>query len=282
MNPKQNPFSLYDFLGYFVPGASFLYGLRLLQLFAHPDWNLAGVFDHDLPTGSPIAYLFLVLLSYIVGHLLSFLSSITVEKYSLWQFGYPSKYLLGIATPKYYETKEHPVVRRIIRTVVAILLLPITIFDLVLGRVFHMRELYAQALDPMLITILKDKTREFIHRRFPNSEPPANTRAEASDFFRPIYHYALEHAEAHAAKMQNYVALYGFLRTFALIVTVFWWALAISFARADMQPLQEGFYLLAWAALAFITFMAFMKFYRRFSLEVLMALTAIFPRRDDT
>ena len=30
MNIKQNPFSFYDFLGYFTPGAIFLYGVLLI------------------------------------------------------------------------------------------------------------------------------------------------------------------------------------------------------------------------------------------------------------
>ena len=31
MESKQNPFSFYDFLGYFTPGAIFLYGLAFIS-----------------------------------------------------------------------------------------------------------------------------------------------------------------------------------------------------------------------------------------------------------
>lgn len=37
---KQNPFSLYDFLGYFTPGAIFLYGCMAAISHSHLDESL--------------------------------------------------------------------------------------------------------------------------------------------------------------------------------------------------------------------------------------------------
>lgn len=38
MELNQNPFSLYDFLGYFIPGAIFIYGA--IAIYAHSQPNL--------------------------------------------------------------------------------------------------------------------------------------------------------------------------------------------------------------------------------------------------
>ena len=92
MDVKQNPFSIYDFLGYLIPGAVFLYGT--LFIFEHISPLNDGAFGFNaanLSFEKPETYVPFVLLAYVVGHFLSFLSSITVERYSIWAHGYPSK-----------------------------------------------------------------------------------------------------------------------------------------------------------------------------------------------
>jgi len=85
MEFKQNPFSLYDFLGYFVPGALFLYGLYF-ALALHSRTQAVFSSLSDLVDFSRIElYLPFILSAYLVGHILSFMSSIIVERYSVWK-----------------------------------------------------------------------------------------------------------------------------------------------------------------------------------------------------
>ena len=74
-------------------------------------------------------YVPFILVAYASGHVLSFLSSIFVEKYSIWSVGYPSKYLLGIKNKRYLDFKNSNWRDIAIRLIVAIALAPIAFLD---------------------------------------------------------------------------------------------------------------------------------------------------------
>jgi hypothetical protein len=272
---KENPFSFYDFLGYFTPGAILLY---LAAYFSKTIWPSAPSFQ-ELAAQAGLdkaeAYVPFILFAYAIGHVLSFVSSITVERYSIWAMGYPSKYLLGVEHDGYFASaKKHRVLRAAIRSLVFVALLPISAMDLVFGRLLGMRDLYAKPLDNLLIKIIRDKVDSLIQTRGGLADPTPHGMASNSDFFRFAYHYAVENAPHHFPKMQNYVALFGFLRNVALILVVAFWPVAYAVAQG----------LVAWQVLAvlvpvsYLCFMAFVKFYRRFCLEALMATAVTFPK----
>jgi len=276
---RQNPFSLYDFLGYFLPGALFLYGLIGVNSAINPNATFASLASELLDFQKIELYLPFTITSYLIGHILSFVSSLTVERFSVWKVGYPSKYLLGLPYPSYFEVAPPKATRTAVRILVALFLLPISLTDLVVGNVFRLRELYAKPLDPFLVEFLRNKIEEFLNTRekLAARKPPKKVKAADVDLFRLVYHYAVEHAPAHSPKMQNYVALYGLLRTLTLILIIFFWiALVLVLTPGVMDPpapyLPPALFLLA-----FVAYLDFMKFYRRFSLEALMALSAVFP-----
>lgn len=135
----QNPFSLYDFLGYFLPGA-ILIGVLLPYVIHSANANVCQSSDKssllsyvdllkecNLPDNH-IAYIYvlLIIFSYIAGHLLSFLSALTVEKFSIWNLGYPSNYLLdGISNERRCIKKD----QLIGNIVVGLIMLPVLICD---------------------------------------------------------------------------------------------------------------------------------------------------------
>lgn len=87
---RQNPFSLYDFLGYFIPGALLFY----LILFIDYVENLSENFElkNFIEKNSDFQLdkvLFFIIISYSLGHLLNFISSITIERYANWKYNYP-------------------------------------------------------------------------------------------------------------------------------------------------------------------------------------------------
>lgn len=96
------------------------------------------------------------------------------------------------------------------------------------------------------------------------------------DFHRVVYHYEYEHQKNHAIKMDNYVALYGFLRAVTLIFNclfIYLLFIAISTIDCDASIDWKVVRLLSFMLLlSYLFFMGFMKFYRRFTLESFMCL----------
>jgi len=271
MEIKQNPFSLYDFLGYFVPGALCLYaGFLAVQIWfprAEIATSLAGIFR---PSQLEF-YLPFVLVAYLLGHTLSFIPSITVERYSVWRLGYPSRYLLGNARPRYFEVQRPVLTRKLVRFAVAIAIFPITVLDSFFDRVLRLNDLFARPLDNVLLRHFPILVKRLLRSRGlpePSSDEIATGQSE---YFRLLYHHNVEHAPAHLPKMQNYVALYGFCRTIALLfVLLFWLSAYAAVAHISSQP-QSVIIAVASAIGAYAFFLDFLKFYRRFSQEVIMA-----------
>ncbi len=278
MGPKQNPFSLYDFLGYFVPGAFLLYALLLSWSHVHSSnsaLNLESIPKY-LSFEKPEIYVPFIILSYVVGHMLSFLSAITIEQYSIWRFDYPSKFLLGLPYRGYYYAASNKKLHVVVRTLVWIIILPVSLLEFLCGKICGMRFFYTKKLDDLLADIIRNKIAAMLPQYAEIRDPEKQGHAKGYDFFRYVYHYAVENAPNHLPKMQNYVALFGFLRTITLILVFFFWVIAYHVV-SGMLPIIAGIiYLLSFALFAYIFFMGFAKFYRRFSLEALMATTVVY------
>ena len=95
-----------------------------------------------------------------------------------------------------------------------------------MGYLLYVRKLYRRDLDDELISIIKAKVESLIKNIGQIPNPNKYSLEKDHDFFRFVYHYAVEHAQNHLPKMQNYVALYGFLRTISLIFVSVWWLIA--------------------------------------------------------
>ena len=251
MDLKQNPFSLYDFLGYLIPGALFLYtaevvvvSFEVTKVADYPNLlqmvkAVVEAMDNRLVMLSWHTYIPLTILAYTVGQILSFLSSISIEKYVVWSCGYPSKYLLRQIPKGYVDiefTTEDPTLRRTVqklnRLLVFIFLSPISAIDQSLGRFFGIQREYSKPLDSLLRRSLRRKIHDFLRTNVLTSyqtekeaDPDPYPLPRDSDFFRFIHHYALENAPKHVQPMQNYVALYGFLRTVSFVFVLLFWVL---------------------------------------------------------
>lgn len=277
-NIKQNPFSLYDFLGYFVPGAFAIYSLIFTYGHIYKNSSIE-LLRKYLSFNSPELYIPFIIFSYILGHFLSFISSITIEKYSNWAFGYPSKYLLGMPPAGYFTVGSPKTIRFLIRIFICIFMFPISILDYIFGKRLHMRELYTKKLDSLLIVVIKKKVEAILSECCASNY---NSDLSEDDFFRYIYHYAVENAKNHAQKMQNYVALYGFLRTITLILVMLFWILLWHVYYSEVSILKSLVLLTVYSLIPYIFFMAFEKFYRRFSLEAMMATAVVYSDKSKT
>lgn len=306
---RQNPFSLYDFLGYVFPGAltlvliaffeqqneitsiksTFVDGMRFLK--GQNDNGTLNIVEETV---------IVTIISYVTGHVVAFLSSITVEKFAIWTYGYPSRFLMEKLPRWQYwrvRTQEnssnvvenpnswteriklgwdivvrwgHLIIEVCWRLIIGCFLFPISLCTILLGKFLGMKSFFVKPLDGTLKNAIETNIIKL-------STSLDISRNERDDFHRVIYHYEYERQPAHAVKMDNYVALYGFLRAMTFIADVSTVWIFIQYIRPSISlssPIDWHLLLILVFSigLTYTFFMAFMKFYRRFTLESFMCL----------
>jgi len=283
---KQNPFSLYDFLGYFIPGAIFFY--IVLILLKGDDINSLNDIILVVSENKEFQFdkvLFFIIISYCLGHLISYLSSITIENFANWKYDYPSKYLININEKQKYFRNDIEFKNLIYRIVLALIILPVFVWDLILGEFLKFKDFYTKKLDDFLIKVITSKFLLLLDQLY----PPDYHGLKDKDYHRILSHYVYEHSKNHQYKLTNYVALYGFLRCLCLItVFIFWIYIAylgyniynyfsnfnyIGFCNLIKDfSIIKSLLLIIISFISYIYFMAFMKFYRRYTLETYMLI----------
>lgn len=299
---KQNPFSFYDFLGYLVPGAIFFILIISILQFGWNEkqyiTNFLNLYDVFHPDNHKwIELLIFIFASYSLGHVLSYLSSVTIERYFIWRYDYPSNFLLGQNKDRGFiylnDTKKKTLVRinllnnRFIlnvetkelkglshrslmwRALISIILFPLLIVDIILGDFLRFRGFYLKKLDNYLNEAIYIKLALLLNK-LNLGESKDN---DDCDYHRIIHHYQYEKNKSHQMKFDNYVALYGFLRCMSFLMNIFFLILVFcilcysKFRRPDVYVILSLFYILS-----YIFFMGFIKFYRRYTLEGFMCL----------
>ncbi|MCM1140859.1 MAG: hypothetical protein NC453_20000 [Muribaculum sp.] len=304
---RKNPFSLYDFLGYVFPGLIALYLVFVIasadEILSVSDFfrSLRGI---NMPFNLENTII-LTVSAYLVGHILALLSSLTVERFAIWVYDYPSKFLLGrvpnmhfwqpVANigkglnllfelmPLIYSSrgaakkfhKNLKLVCRIYieflwRIVIAIFLMPLTVCTLIFGKFLGFKTFFVKELDPTLKGAIRKSIGQlafFLGIKV----------GKKDDVHRIVYHYEYELQKAHSVKMDNYIALYGFLRALTLIFNLLfiWFFFVEVVPTLDMDsPVDSKLAILMTGilGLCYLCFIGFMKFYRRFSLETFMCL----------
>lgn len=276
---RKNPFSIYDFLGYIFPGALVLcigYVFMELQSYECSEGLYCCVKDiiGNLYTRTTFSFentIFMTVVSYVIGHFVAYLSSLTVEKFSIWAYGFPSDFLLEYSNHSYFNVvtsrEGEPHKRMLVwRVIVALVLLPLSICSMLFSELLGVKYLFLKTLDDDLVRNINAKSLELAHYL------GYETNGAETDFFRVIYHYEYELQKTHVCKMDNYVALYGFMRAITFIFcSTFMFVLAFMLVRWYFDWELFGL-LLSLMFVAYIFFMGFMKFYRRFTLEGFMCL----------
>jgi len=231
---------------------------------------------------------FLIVSSYIIGHIIAYLSSITVEKISIWCYGYPSdflvedpikyRYIYAFSAENFHTRKEKwkeafkVWYKYLWRIIVTLSILPLALLTL-LADIIGLKYFYIKKLDNYLITQYEIKWSKLV--KYLGLEKP---NADCSDFHRITYHYSYERFPLHAKKLDNYVALYDFLRAMCFIMIIV--SEFIFFFYFQKRKIILLYYGLISLAIQYILFMAFMKFYRRFSLENIMCIITSVDIKD--
>jgi hypothetical protein len=268
MKIDQNPFSIYDFLGYLIPGLFFTYATIFVVKY---DFN--NPFHLPLMDIKMDQYFIIIILSYIVGHILSFLSSVTVEVFAIWTLGYPSRYLLDLAFPGFWHniTNGKNMFNTILKLLMIVMIFPVIITDIIVRKIFRTKKLLGKSADKFTISLIQEKIPQYLEEHFKIDKKtyyPLNK--EDNDFFNIIYHYCLEECTTHVSKMQNYVALYGFTRTLCFSLIALIWIIIIK--GFGGTPSLTVFIVITFGTIiSGILYLDFNKFFRKFSLEAFMA-----------
>ncbi|EJV9438645.1 hypothetical protein N7900_003682 [Escherichia coli] len=280
---NQNPFSFYDFLGYLIPGGFFI----LLMYFCGLTFDLDIVIDlTELLRGQSqifgiLNYGSIVIISYIAGHFISITSAFFIEKYMNEELQYPSEYLFNklsddkknVLTPS-SDKQNEDTKRKIKYCIIKVMLFPIIPWDYATQKLCYSQSLPFQLANTTWLMI-----KEGYEKKFRIDDKLLNIRTGLhDDLFRLAYHYVYEFSNQHQTKIQNYVALYGFCRNICLVFVITFW---ISFLTLTYRAIEGGAvsYISISTLLSFffvyVFYVGFVKFYRRYTLEVLMAFAVL-------
>ena len=280
---NQNPFSFYDFLGYLIPGGFFI----LLMYFCGLTFDLDIVIDlTELLRGQSqifgiLNYGSIVIISYIAGHFISITSAFFIEKYMNEELQYPSEYLFNklsddkknVLTPS-SDKQNEDTKRKIKYCIIKVMLFPIIPWDYATQKLCYSQSLPFQLANTTWLMI-----KEGYEKKFRIDDKLLNIRTGLhDDLFRLAYHYVYEFSNQQQTKIQNYVALYGFCRNICLVFVITFW---ISFLTLIYRAIEGGAvsYISISTLLSFffvyVFYVGFVKFYRRYTLEVLMAFAVL-------
>lgn len=275
----KNPFSIFDFLGYLFPGCFATLILYFCSRFDIKNFfDLCKIFMNDvsyMSKDTDISWdkiFIFIIFSYVIGHLISYLSSLTVEQYAIWMYGYPSDFLLKELNKKYFHLsdKKNKIRKYLWRGIIGLCLLPISLGTLLFSKLLGGECFFVKPLDKQMKKTIINKC--FLFAQYIDY----CIESGDTDLNRAIYHYEYEQQPKAAVKMDNYVALYDFLRAVALIFNSLFFYLFIKalfgINISESFDWNTFFSLLMLVVITYLSFMGFMKFYRRYTLESFMCL----------
>ncbi|EET0504345.1 hypothetical protein JV429_005001 [Escherichia coli] len=158
--------------------------------------------------------------------------------------------------------------------IIKVMLFPIIPWDYATQKLCYSQSLPFQLANTTWLMI-----KEGYEKKFRIDDKLLNIRTGLhDDLFRLAYHYVYEFSNQHQTKIQNYVALYGFCRNICLVFVITFW---ISFLTLIYRAIEGGAvsYISISTLLSFffvyVFYVGFVKFYRRYTLEVLMAFAVL-------
>lgn len=282
-------FTAYDVLGYLVPGLAFYALVDCSFAFHHqkmePSYTAltARYMNVSWQAAVPLA-----LVSYFIGHLISFVSAMTLERYARWRYGHPMKFLLDDSAkfPPFLKGGEKGLgfCRTLLRLGTALALAPIVAFEAVL-LLSGILPNYIRSMGKDLALVVK-KALEWLRakagmERDPSDEYPA-------EFESLAINYTLESAPSHIFTLRNYIVLYGFLRSMTLVMVLMTWT--VSLHVTTLVGMKENCIgtallcllvcLLVGGFFCTICYGAYLKFWTRYNKEALMGLAAVYLKEQ--
>lgn len=283
MKLSSNPFSLYDLIGYLFTGFIFSYLVNCFFKYEIIEFESFEIFKQNGMTGSvEIKAFFYLVLSYLTGHILSFLSSFTIERYNIFIYGYPSNYLIKKADDKVgwksYLKRSFGFKKFTLRLLLLIILAPLVLIDVFLGHFIGMKLFLTRSYSDDLVKLIIKKAEIVYENEFFLPEDHVDESYLVNDSYLPLYHYVILNSERHFSRTQNYVALYGVLRNTSFVSLILCWLMIFNFN----DFLNDKWFLIPLTAfLSFLCFLGYVKFYRNLTEEVYFGMLSIKRRREN-
>ena len=171
-------------------------------------------------------------------------------------------------------------IRYMMKVFIVLLLFPITFSTFTFAYFFDINGWIVRPLDGYLKNSLKVK--EFrLANRLGINHPDVN---QECDYHRIVMHYVYLNIPSSQRKTDNYIALYGFLRSISFVFCTTFFAFGtyalttINWSEPfdkDMLVVLSLFFILS-----YICFWGFVKFYRRFTLENYMTMLTAMPEEQ--
>lgn len=217
MRVERLPFTVYDVIGYLVPGVFALW----IGLVFFKKLNGTAIIDSQVlnivgqtPESIYFALFIFVIAAYAVGHLMGLMSSITVEKIAVEYFGYPSRFLTisnadecrSIIISNMLSSSFHR--KRVF--LAKLFCWPIWIFV----RLMITTGLFTIFMKPFPEHVI-DKLKNKLNSLQLEAGPIDNC-----DWWKGAEFYVINNIPHAFARMYNYLTIFGFFRNFSFIFII--------------------------------------------------------------
>jgi hypothetical protein len=166
----------------------------------------------------------------------------------------------------------------LLKIVLLVVLFPISIMNFTIGHLLGINAFVTRSLYNNLKSIIKKKTQLMLSKL----DIYVQTASDW-DSHRMVLHYVYHNIPSSQRKTDNYIALYGFLRCISFIFCVAFDALFVYALSTINFKAQISWTLVIEVVIlfviAYVSYLGFTKFYRKYTLENYMALvTEISPK----
>jgi hypothetical protein len=284
MRVERLPFTVYDIVGYLIPGVFFC-TIFVSVYFSKPAiQSLKYISKIDAAPGISwpililLVFLFLVT-GYIVGHGLALLSAESIEYLTAGMIGYPSTFL--VSNFKNEEKFDEHIERCICKfqskqpiysAIIMLILIPYTLSIRTI-RGLRLTNILIKPVGEHASRLFREKFTEYFKAKIEDLEP--------TDWFRLVDFYVAKDKESYFQQRQyNYVTLYGFCRnmSFVLYITFIIIFLKLYMSSNEISDaiiipmLTVGLLSLIGAILLFF---GFIKYFRRYSQEAILSFVVL-------
>lgn len=305
MKLNSNPFSLFDFIGYFLPGFFLIKTCMLINWVNYPllsDNIIISSYEKSVHTlnntNDDFNIIYFIIISYLLGQILTFLSSVTIEKFGIWNYSYPSKSLLKTSKNiKDHKEKDNNYKRKL-KIMMKIILLPLFLTDYIFSEKLKFKIYHNRPFNENMVTVIKKKIYYLYNNKIFNNKDECEAILEINgnetEYFQPLYHLLISSSESHSNKTKNYVALYGLMRNLTFIIIIPYWLIILSLStnfKNNIEfikeyiyhnPIHSIFLIIGYLIITYILFWSYLKYYRRFSSEVLYGILTINHENEKT
>jgi hypothetical protein len=284
MRVEKLPFTIYDIVGYFLPGAVLLASI-VVALFPDVIGDLySSRILRKVPVyGWMVISVLSVTVSYALGYVIALLSSEGIEQPVIRTFGYPSAFLVHGPCSSEGSYRDDLSSVRMLFALQHLLKRPPCGCGWLRNWV---RSAFAKQLDEKqfaetTINILRDRLRDKFSAEI--------KEGYGNEWFSLVRHYVANNNESAFTRMYNYMTLYGFCRNLSAALYLSGIVLSIGFILPSLLMLFNSGWLnlsgpvasriclviLLMFPLSLALAVNFSKFYRRYSHETIMAFVTM-------